>query len=288
MTGNPMLITSRALAGPLPKNAIRALVMVATIASISGMAFAQTSSGKAPMAVTPTTMAPPTTGYHALRASKVIGMDVQGAAGKNVGKIKDLIVNLNTADIRYAMLEFDPGFFKSEKVFAVPLSSLTFMADGKPLVYKEVTRAQLDKAAMDKADWQKGLDNSRYVSALDQNYGYKPPAGEARSMRVSKLLGKDVDNRAGKGIGEIQDLVLDIRADKVHYAVLAFDPSWFSREKMFAFPLTAFTTVRDKDDLMLDVDRNTLQSMKNFDATHWEHLNDLNRDEFINRPASKR
>ncbi len=283
-----MLIPARALAGPLPTHAIRTLAMAATIASISSIAFAQTSADKTPVAVAPATMASATSGYHAMRASKVIGMDVQSAAGKSVGKIKDLIVNLNTADVRYAMLEFDPGFFKSEMVFAVPLSALNFVADGKPLVYKDVTRAQLDKAAVNKADWQKALDNSRYVSALDQNYGYKPPTGEARSMRASKLLGKNVDNRARKDIGEIQDLVLDMRASKVHYAVLAFDPSWFSREKLFAFPLTAFTTARDKDDLMLDVDRNTLQSMKNFDAKQWGHLNDLNRDEFINGTLLKR
>jgi hypothetical protein len=46
--------------------------------------------------------------------------------------------------------------------------------------------------------------------------------------------------------------------------------------------------VRDRDDLMLDVDRSTLQSMKNFDATNWGRLNDLNRDEFVNQPTSKR
>ncbi len=269
-----MLIPARAFAGPLPTHAIRTLAMAVTIASMSSIAFAQTSVDKTVIVVTPATtasaaMAPATNAYHAMRASKVIGMDVQGAAGKNVGKIKDLIVDLKTGDVRYAMLEFDPGFFKSDKVFAVPLSALGFVAEDKPLVYKEVTRAQLDKAAVNKADWQKALDNSRYVSALDQNYGYKPPTGEVRSMRVSKLLGKNVDNRARKDIGEIQDLVLDMRTNKVHYAVLAFDPSWFSREKLFAFPLTAFTTARDKDDLMLDVDRDTLQSMKNFDATQW-------------------
>jgi len=271
-----------------PSHPILTVALAAAIASLSCVAIAQTTGAdKTPMAVTPAA-APAASGYSGVRASKVIGMDVQGAAGKNVGKIKDLIVNLNTGDVRYAVLEFDPGFFKSEKLFAVPLSGMKFVSDDKPLVYKEITRAQLDKTAVDKADWQKAVDNSRYVSALDQNYGYKPPTGEARSMRASRLLGKNVDNRAGKGVGEVKDLVLDMGANKVHYAVLAFDPSLFSREKMFAFPLTSFTTTRDKDDLMLDVDRNTLQSMKNFDDTHWGRLNDLNRDEFINRPVPKR
>lgn len=277
-----------AFAVPISSQLIRTLALAALIASVPGIAVAQsTSSDKTPMAVTPPPIAPASNVYHATRASKVIGMVVHGAAGKSVGKIKDLIINVNTADVRYAVLEFDPGFFKSDQFFAVPLSALTYLADNKPLLYKEVTRAQLEKAAVNKADWQKALDNSRYISAMDQNYGYRPPTGEARSMRASKLLGKSVGDRTGKGIGEIQDLVLDVAANKVHYAVLAFDPSWLSREKLFAFPLSAFTTARDKDDLMLDVDRNTVQSMKNFDASRWGSLNDLNRDEFINRPLSK-
>ncbi len=274
-------------------HAIKVLAITASIALPTSTLVAQstsTSADQTPVAsasVAPATVSPAS---HAIRASKVIGMEVLGGAGKTVGKIKDLIINVNTADVRYAVLEFDPGFLKSDQVFAVPLSALTYVADEKPLRYKEVTRAQLEKAAVNKADWQKALDNSRYVSAMDQNYGYKPPTGEARSIRASKLIGKSVGDRAGKGIGEIQDLVLDMAANKVDYAVLAFDPSWLSREKLFAFPLTAFTTARDKekDELMLDVDRTTVQAMKNFDASRWGSLNDLNREEFINRPPAAR
>lgn len=278
----------RIVATRRPFEPARALALATLVALSPCAVFAQSSSSdKTPMVGATLATAPAPSVYHAIRASKVIGMEVLGAAGKKVGRIKDLIVNVDTADVRYAVLEFDPGFFKSDQVFAVPLSALTYAADNKPLLYKEVTRAQLEKAAVNKTDWQKALDNSRYVSAMDQNYGYKPPTGEARSMRASKLLGKSVGDRAGKGIGEIQDLVLDMGANKVHYAVLAFDPSWLSREKLFAFPLTAFATTNGNDNLMLDVDRNTVQSMKNFDASRWGSLNDLNRDEFINRSPTK-
>ncbi len=44
-----------------------------------------------------------------------------------------------------------------------------------------------------------------------------------------------------------------------------------------------------KDDLVLDIDKTRLQSMKSFDASQWGHLNDLNRDEFVNAvPAANR
>jgi len=227
--------------------------------------------------------------YNAVRASELIGKNVQGSEKKSVGEIKDLIINVNTGDVRYALLEFDPGFFKSEKLFAVPIKALTMGADNKTLSYQDMSRDKLQKAGVDKADWKKAVDNRRYIDGLDKNYGFQPPDGSARSIRASKLIGKDVNSRAGKDIGEIKELVINMSTAKVHYAVLAFDPSWVSSEKLFAFPLTAFKMPANKDDLVLDVDKSMIAAMKNFDSKRWESLNDLNRDDFINpAPGSKK
>ena len=241
-------------------------------------AYAQTTNTAAPVP-SAMTKAP---SYHAIRASVVIGKGVRDANDKDLGKIRDLIVDVTTGNVRYAILEFDPGFFKSDKLFAVPLKDLAFVADDKDLVYKNMNRQQLEKTGMAKADWQKALDNRRYVEGLDKNYGFKPPAGDAHSFRASKLIGKDVNNRAGKDIGQINDLVVDMGANKVSYAVLGFDPTWFGKEKLFAFPLASFVMVNGKDDLVLDVDKPKLEAMKSFDAGRWAHLNDLDRDTFVN------
>ena len=225
----------------------------------------------------------------AMRASKLIGMKVNGAQGKDVGEIKDLIVNVNTGDVRYALLEFDPGFFKSEKLFAIPVKELKKDGDKDALRYMDTSRQKMERAGVDKADWKKAVDNRRYVEGLDQNYGYKPVAGTSRSFRASELIGKDVNSRAGKDIGDIKELVVDLNASKISYAVLAFDPSWTAGEKLYAFPLTAFKLDKDKDDLMLDVDQSMIASMKAFDANKWSSLNDLRHDEFVNpTPMTKR
>lgn len=229
---------------------------------------------------------PDNSSYRAMRASKMIGMQVSNPEGKNLGKISDLIVNTKTGDVRYAMLEFDPGFLESEKLFAVPITALSVGADQKALLHKNMSRDKLEKAGVTKADWQKAVDNSRYLEGLDKNYGFSPPAGTARAVRASKLLGKDVNSRAGEGIGEIKELVIEMSTAKVDYAVLAFDPSWVSSEKLFAFPMTAFSMVANKDDLVLDVDKSMIAQMKSFDSTRWGSLNELNRNDFVN-PAPK-
>ena len=253
------------------------LALPALLLALGAPAHAQTAVSPTPMASASTASA-----YHAIRASVVIGKSVHGANNNDLGKISDLIVDATTGNVRYAILAFDPGFFKSDKLFAVPLKDLAFMGDDKPLVYGKMNRRQLEKTGVAKADWQKALDNRRYVDGLDKNYGFRPPAGDAHSFRASKLIGKDVNDHAGKDIGQINDLVLDMGASKVAYAVLAFDTSWFSKDKMFAFPLTSFQRVTGKDDLILDVDKPKLEAMKSFDAGRWGHLNDLDHDAFVN------
>lgn len=234
-------------------------------------------------AATPATVASPSSSSeHRLRVSAMIGNKVLGAQNKKVGDVKDLIVDLTTGTVRYVLLEFDPGFFKSEKLFAVPASALGWDATGKNMTYRDVSREQLMNAAVEKADWIRAVDNRRYIEGLDKNYGFKPPAGTMVSMRASKVISRDVDSRSGKEIGKIKDLVFDTKTGSIQYAVFSFDPSWFSSAKLFAFPLTAFKTREDSDKLTLDVDKSMLASMKNFDAEKWGSLNDLDRDAFIN------
>lgn len=216
------------------------------------------------------------------RVSEMMGEKVLGAENKKVGDLKDLIVDLTTGDVRYVLLEFDPGFFKAEKLFAVPASALGWDETSKNLTYREVSREQLMQASVEKNDWTQAVDNRRYIDGLDKNYGFKPPAGTTHSMRASKVTSLEVDSRSGKDIGKIKELMFDMQTSKIQYAVFAFSPGWFSSEKLFAFPMTAFMTRSDSDNLTLDVDKGMLASMKSFDADKWGSLNDLNRATFIN------
>jgi sporulation protein YlmC with PRC-barrel domain len=101
-------------------------------------------------------------------------------------------------------------------------------------------------------------------------------------MRASRIIGRDVNSRDGKDIDKITDLVVDVDTGNVKFAVFSFDPGWFTAGKRFAVPLTSFKVQNDKDELVLDVDKNMLASMKKVDADKWGSLNDLNRDSLVN------
>ena len=275
-----------------PRQLLCATVLVPSLllgAAFAAHAQSQRTEEAAPRAVTKAELKAPSE-YNAVRATAVIDKNVNGADEKSVGKILDLVIDLTTGKVRYAMLEFDPGMLKGEKIFAVPLRELAFAGADRPLVYKTMSRDVLENAGIDKKDWKRALDNRRYLEGLDRHYGFTPPRGKARSMLASELLGKDVKSRAGKDIGDLKELVLDMSAGRVHYAVLAFDPSWLAGEKLYAFKMSEFklAQVKGRDgDLTLDVDKSMIDSMKDFDAKRWSNLNDADREAFINTVPNK-
>jgi sporulation protein YlmC with PRC-barrel domain len=170
------------------------------------------------------------------------------------------------------MLEFDPGIFKGERLFAVPTAQLRLGSDDQ-LVYN-MTRDKLEQAAVPQADWNKAWQDHDYLGRMDKVWGVTQPSNDERAYRVSDLLGKDVNSPSGKDIGDLKDLVINMATQKVHYAVLAFDPSWTAPEKNFAFPLSAFNLTADKDELVLNVDKAKVQAMKSFDDSRLANLND--------------
>jgi sporulation protein YlmC with PRC-barrel domain len=203
-----------------------------------------------------------------MRASQLIGRNVTNPQGQSLGEISDLIVNMNNGDVRYAILQFDKGMFSGERLFAVPTSELKFSQGNDKVVYN-MRREQLEKAGIERNQWPSAAGNNEYLSGLDRTYGIVQPSNDRRAYSASELLGKDVNGTNGNDVGEIRDLVIDMNGQRVHYAVLAFDPSWTAPEKLYAFPVSAFTFTDGKDELALNVDKSKLQSMRSFDHSLW-------------------
>lgn len=96
-----------------------------------------------------------------------------------------------------------------------------------------------------------------------------------RLVRGSELLGKDVNDPAGRDMGEIEDVVINMANGDVRYAVLEFDQSWSLNNKLFAFPLKAFKGgARWSDDLVLSASKDTLNNTPGFDKGSWPNIND--------------
>lgn len=254
--------------------------VLATGLSMAALAQTQNPPGPSPgggSAQPPQAQAGPSkrVNLRELRASKLIGMSVRDAQGKNIGQIEDLVVNMNNGDVRYAVLSFDPGILSPEQLFAVPTKELRLGASGNDVVYR-VQREQLERAAIPKADWNdRFFGDARRIATLDKAWNIQSPAPGQTARRASDLLGKEVSSRSGEEIGELEELVVSMNQQKVHYAVLNFDPSWAGEEKRVVFPLSSFeVTPARNNELTLDVDKSKIRSLKDFTTNRYDNLED--------------
>jgi len=104
------------------------------------------------------------------------------------------------------------------------------------------------------------------------------------TVRVSQLIGLNIQNSEGKSVGEINDLVIDSSTGKVSYAAVTYGGFLGVGDKLFAVPFEAFTVRRNPDDpqdsddyvMVLDVTTQQLEGAQGFDQDHWPSFADKN------------
>ena len=210
-----------------------------------------------------------------MRASQLIGKNVENAQGENLGEIKDLILDVNNERVFYAVLEFGGFLGMGEKLFAYPVRAFKHTGDNRDKLVLNVDKDKLKAAPGFARDvWPNWLT---YGGEVDRYYGETVKLKERPNQklrRASELIGKNVNDRAGKDLGEIDDIVVDMNNAKIHYAVLEFDQSWNLNDKLIALPMRAFTYPADKGDLILSVDKAAIDTKHAFDKNRWPDLND--------------
>ena len=93
-------------------------------------------------------------------------------------------------------------------------------------------------------------------------------------MAASSFEGETVVNRQGETVGEIEEIMLDVRSGRVAYAVMSVGGFLGLGEKYFAIPWRAFTMDTDRKQFILDVDKARLESAPGFDKAHWPSMAD--------------
>lgn len=93
-------------------------------------------------------------------------------------------------------------------------------------------------------------------------------------MAASDFKGENVENQRGEKLGDIKDIMLDVRSGRIAYAVLATGGFLGVGDKLFAIPWRALTLDTDKKRFILDVDKDRLKNAPGFDKDHWASMAD--------------
>jgi sporulation protein YlmC with PRC-barrel domain len=95
-------------------------------------------------------------------------------------------------------------------------------------------------------------------------------------MGADTLLGEDVVNTEEDSLGDIKEIMIDMRTGQVAYAVLAFHRMLGMGEKLFAVPWQAMALDTDKKRFVVNIDKDRLKSAPGFNPDAWPDMDDVN------------
>ncbi|MEC5161551.1 sporulation protein YlmC with PRC-barrel domain [Janthinobacterium sp. CG_23.3] len=91
-------------------------------------------------------------------------------------------------------------------------------------------------------------------------------------MGSGTLVGEDVYNHKEQDLGDIKEIMLDMRTGEVAYAVLSFGGILGMGEKLFAVPWESLTLDTVNKRFLLDIDKDQLKTAPGFDKDHWPDM----------------
>jgi sporulation protein YlmC with PRC-barrel domain len=93
-------------------------------------------------------------------------------------------------------------------------------------------------------------------------------------MSASTLIGDEVYNLKNEELGDVKDIMLNMRTGKVAYAVLSFGGFLGMGEKLFAVPWAVLKLDAENKRFTLDVNKDRLENAPGFDKDSWPNMAD--------------
>jgi len=114
--------------------------------------------------------------------------------------------------------------------------------------------------------------NGARISGTSHLHNRSGPGAEV--MAASDFDGENVVNAQGETLGDIEEIMIDVRSGHIAYAVLAAGGFLGLGEKYFAIPWRALTLDTDRKCFILDIDNERLKNAPGFDQDHWPSMAD--------------
>lgn len=102
-------------------------------------------------------------------------------------------------------------------------------------------------------------------------------------MGANTLIGDKVHNLQEEHLGDIKEIMLDMRSGKIAYAVLSFGGVFSIGEKLLAVPWSSLKLDTDKQCFILNVSKARFEDAPGFNSKNWPNMADLAWSNNINR-----
>lgn len=121
------------------------------------------------------------TGARLVRASEILGRDINDTQGGDAGEIEDLVIDLGEGRVRYAVVDFDRAWSPDDKLLALPLETLSLPASGKGDAVLQLPRERLDRSGGFNEDRWPDLNDPQFREQVERQLsGYRSGSGGQR------------------------------------------------------------------------------------------------------------
>lgn len=188
-------------------------------------------------------------------AKQIVGSDLKDNKNQSLGKLDDLVVDLESGRILYGIASVSG----SSDHFAIAPTVLLASHTGKGNAVG-VDKAKLTAAPKVDANRENQLGDSAFVGQVFQYYGvptwWEQNGGSFNNVhKLSTLSGQTIKNVSNADIGKLDDVIVDLRAGRIPFVILTT-----SANASYAIPPNAFTLGADKKTLTTGLDQNALTS----------------------------
>ena len=219
------------------------------------------------------------------RANKLVGKEVLSSDNQKLGKIDNIITDLESGRILYAVVGSGGVAGVGEKKRAVP-----------PGIFEEGTgnnlRLNTDKAKFDSApEFTKDIDKAvelgkaQFVNQVYQAFGqsawWQGGAGTSASTgefhnvhKATDLIGMNVKNVSDQSMGKVDNVMLNLPQGRIAYIILDPDRSLALGSDLYALPPNAFSMNADGKSLTSDISKDKLAAAPHFAKNNWAQLSD--------------
>ena len=105
-----------------------------------------------------------------LTATSIIGDTVENYEGENLGNIEDLMINLQTGEVEYAVIEYGSFLGLGGKMFAIPFNELELDENRECFIISRDVEYLKNAPGFDQNHWPDTNDHTEYLKQVNQYY----------------------------------------------------------------------------------------------------------------------
>lgn len=213
------------------------------------------------------------------KSTSIVGSKLVNSDNESFGSIRDLLLDLNSGHVLFAMVERE----EAHALIPVPFVGITRTTRG---VYRTNLQQQklLELQPIDQDQTAKPLTRKWSRRIYEQlELGHPPVPGEQADQReavvsLSSVRNRKVVNKSGDELGHVAGFAIATDDAVLVYAAVADSES---QPGLQAIPLAAFVVANTSGDWILDISLDALKERPKFHSPAWPQTIDRGWAEYV-------